>query len=129
MMRKRRAGRPTPTRVMPGKITLRQAVESSKNTVAWSLFEELTPKVGISYLRNMNFSHLENQDEQMAASLGGFTRGVSALEMASGYAALENSGKYREPTLHRQDSRMRTAMTSMCRIRRRPLSTKKTRHG
>ena len=40
----------------------------------------------------------ENQDEQMAASLGGFTRGVSALEMASGYAALENSGKYREPT-------------------------------
>lgn len=81
-----------------GKITLRQAVESSKNTVAWSLFEELTPKVGISYLRNMNFSHLENQDEQMAASLGGFTRGVSALEMASGYAALENSGKYREPT-------------------------------
>ena len=81
-----------------GKITLRQAVESSKNTVAWSLFEELTPKVGIAYLKNMDFSHLESQDEQMAASLGGFTRGVSALEMASGYAALENDGKYRNPT-------------------------------
>ncbi len=81
-----------------GKISLRKAVEASKNTVAWNLFEELTPKVGISYLRNMNFSHLEAQDEQMAASLGGFTRGVSALEMAAGYAALENNGKYREPT-------------------------------
>lgn len=81
-----------------GKISLRKAVEASKNTVAWNLFEELTPKVGISYLRNMNFSHLEAQDEQMAASLGGFTRGVSALEMAAGYAALENDGKYREPT-------------------------------
>lgn len=81
-----------------GDMTLRSAVERSKNTVAWSLFEELTPKVGISYLRNMKFSKLEAQDEQLSASLGGFTRGVSALEMASGYAAIENDGNYREPT-------------------------------
>lgn len=81
-----------------GDITLRSAVASSKNTVAWSMFEELTPKVGLSYIQNMNFSKLESADEQLAASLGGFTRGVSALEMAAGYAALENDGKYREPT-------------------------------
>lgn len=81
-----------------GDMTLREAVKRSKNTIAWSLFEELTPKVGISYLKRMNFSKLEMQDEQMAASLGGFTRGVSALEMASGYAAIENDGNYREPT-------------------------------
>ena len=81
-----------------GDMTLREAVKRSKNTVAWSLFEQLTPKVGISYLKKMNFSKLEMQDEQMAASLGGFTRGVSALEMASGYAAIENGGNYREPT-------------------------------
>ncbi len=81
-----------------GDMTLRRAVELSKNTVAWNLLKELTPKVGISYLKNMNFSRLESQDEQLAAALGGFTRGVSALEMASAYAAIENDGKYREPT-------------------------------
>ncbi len=37
-------------------------------------------------------------DYYLPASLGGLTYGVSSLEMASAYAALENNGKYREPT-------------------------------
>ncbi len=81
-----------------GDITLRYAVQTSKNTVAWNLLEELTPQVGLSYLKAMNFSKLDARDEQSAISLGGFTNGVSAVEMASAYAAIENDGKYREPT-------------------------------
>lgn len=81
-----------------GKIPLRTAVEKSKNTVAWQLFEELTPSIGIQYLLSMNFSKIDKNDYFPAASLGGFTNGVSTVEMASAFATLENEGKYREPT-------------------------------
>ncbi len=81
-----------------GEITARVAVEQSKNTVAWKLFSELTPEVGLSYLHNMKFRRIVDTDYVPAASLGGLTYGVSALEMASAFAALENDGLYRNPT-------------------------------
>lgn len=84
--------------VYSGKITLRKAVEQSKNTIAWKLFEELTPKVGLSYLKRMNFAKIDKNDYFPASSLGGFTNGVSTVEMASAYATLANDGIYREPT-------------------------------
>lgn len=81
-----------------GEITLQTAVEKSVNVIAWKLFEELTPKKGLEYLERMQFSHLNDKDYQLPSALGGFTEGVSALEMAAAYAALENDGVYREPT-------------------------------
>ena len=81
-----------------GYISLRYAVEKSKNTVAWQLFDELTPEVGLQYLLDMNFSRIVDSDYYLSASLGGLTYGTSTLEMASAYATLENDGKYREPT-------------------------------
>ena len=38
------------------------------------------------------------EDYVPATALGGFTKGASAVEMAAGYAALENDGIYRTPT-------------------------------
>lgn len=81
-----------------GSITLRTAIEKSVNTIAWKLYEELTPKTGISYLEAMNFVRLDEADYSPATALGGFTNGVSALEMAAGYTAIENDGQYRAPT-------------------------------
>ncbi len=81
-----------------GNVTLRYAVEQSLNTIAWQLFEELTPKIGLEYLLNMNFSKIVKNDYFSASSLGGLTYGCSPLEMASAYATIENDGKYREPT-------------------------------
>ena len=81
-----------------GEITVRTAVEQSKNTVAWKLFSELTPEVGLSYLKNMKFRRIVDSDYVPAVSLGGMTYGVSALEMTSAYATLENDGVYRNPT-------------------------------
>ncbi|MCR5453116.1 MAG: PBP1A family penicillin-binding protein [Lachnospiraceae bacterium] len=81
-----------------GRITLRTAVEKSKNTVAWRIFDKLTPEVGLSYLKAMDFRGIVPTDYRNAASLGGLTKGVSALEMAKGYATIENDGGYREPT-------------------------------
>jgi len=81
-----------------GKIPLRTAVEKSKNVVAWKLFEELTPAVGLSYVKKMNFAEIVDTDYFPAASLGGLTNGASTVEMASAYATIENDGIYRDPT-------------------------------
>ena len=84
--------------VYSGKITLRRAVEVSKNTVAWKLFEELTPEVGLSYVTDMQFRNIVPSDYVPAASLGGLTYGVCTLEMAGAYCTLANDGLYRNPT-------------------------------
>lgn len=81
-----------------GKMKLSRAIELSTNTVAWTVFKELTPKVGLSYLHHMNFSKIQDSDNNLATALGGLTIGVSPVEMASGYATIENNGYYREPT-------------------------------
>lgn len=84
--------------VYSGKIPLRYAVEKSKNVIAWKLFEELTPKTGLSYVLKMNFNRIDANDYFPAASLGGLTNGVTTVEMASGYSTIENDGVFREPT-------------------------------
>ena len=84
--------------VFSGSMTILDALAKSKNTVAWRLFTEISPVVGINKLIEMGFSNIEETDYYPAASLGGFTKGVSVLEMASAYAAIENGGEFREPT-------------------------------
>ena len=81
-----------------GAITIRHAVKKSKNTIAWKLFDELTPVTGLSYLKAMNFTKIDPEDERLPAALGGFTIGASPLEMTTGFATLQNDGCYREPT-------------------------------
>lgn len=81
-----------------GEITVRTAVEKSVNTIAWKLYDQLTADKGLSYLKAMNFSRISPSDYRLATALGGFTNGVSALEMASGFATIENDGYYRTPT-------------------------------
>ncbi|MDD4112400.1 MAG: penicillin-binding transpeptidase domain-containing protein, partial [Herbinix sp.] len=81
-----------------GEMELKRAIEVSKNTIAWKLYEELTPQIGIPYLLRMNFASIVADDYFPAASLGGLTIGVSPLEMAAAYSTIENDGYYREPT-------------------------------
>lgn len=81
-----------------GRVTVRYAVEQSLNTIAWKLFEELTPETGLSYLTEMEFSKIMDADYDIPSALGGLTIGVSPLEMASAFAAIENDGVFRSPT-------------------------------
>ena len=81
-----------------GEISLRYAVEKSRNTVAWSLFESNGVDTGLEKLEFMQYSRILPEDYNLAAALGGFTKGVSTVEMASAYAALENKGVFRSPT-------------------------------
>ena len=46
----------------------------------------------------MGFAKIVDSDYYPAASLGGLTNGVTTVEMASAFAAIENDGVFREPT-------------------------------
>lgn len=84
--------------VFSGNMTILDALAKSKNTVAWKLFTEISPAIGIGKLLDMGFSAIADTDYYPSAALGGFTKGVNAVEMASAYAAIENGGEFREPT-------------------------------
>ena len=81
-----------------GSITLRTAVSLSRNTVAWNVLKELTPKAGSSYLLNQGFHKVWMDKEYNAIAIGGFTYGVSTEEMAGAYATIANEGEYRRVT-------------------------------
>ena len=84
--------------IYSGAITIRTAVQYSKNTIAHKIFEALTPKVGMQYVLNMGFSKIMTQDTyNMASALGGLTYGVTTEEMASGFCTIQNDGIYRDP--------------------------------
>lgn len=86
------------TKLSGNTMTLRQGVEQSKNGVAWSVYADITPEVGMASLTKMRFDKIVPGDYYLAASLGGFTYGVTTEEMAGAYAALANQGVYQDPT-------------------------------
>lgn len=80
-------------------ITLREAVAVSSNVATYRLYKQLTPEKALSYLENLGFSKLSRNDyEYLTTCLGGFYYGTNTVEMAAGYATLENDGEYRRPT-------------------------------
>ncbi len=81
-----------------GTITLTEALGYSSNVCAWKLMDEMTPSYAMSFLHSMNFDKIYMDDNNVAAGIGGFTYGVTPVELASAYAALENDGQYRIAT-------------------------------
>ena len=81
-----------------GEMELSEAVQRSLNTVAWQVYQDVTPKYGLSKLKAMHFSTIVDSDNVPATALGGFTYGVKPVEMASGYCTIFNDGKFRIPT-------------------------------
>lgn len=79
-------------------MSLRYAVEHSKNGVAWQVFDALGPKTGLSYIQKQHFTGICPDDYHDAAALGGLTHGVTTVEMASAYETIANNGVYYEPT-------------------------------
>ena len=81
-----------------GELELREAVQRSLNTVAWQVYQDITPKYGLTKLKAMHFSMIVDSDNVLATALGGFTYGVEPVEMAAGYCTIFNDGKYRIPS-------------------------------
>ncbi len=81
-----------------GYISLRYAVQKSSNVATYRLYQKLGSKTCMAYLEKLHFNGLDKKDYKYdTTSLGGFTKGVNAVEMAASYATIENDGKYRHP--------------------------------
>lgn len=82
-----------------GDVSLRKAVSMSINTVAYKLTQEIGIEKSLSYLSNMKFKYLSSADKQSSTiGLGGFTYGVTTVEMASAYSTLARNGEYIDAT-------------------------------
>lgn len=85
-----------------GKRTIRSALTTSQNIPFIKVQAELTPTKGIEYLKKMGVSTLDDEKDNNLASIaiGGFTYGISPLEMAAAYAMVSNDGVYIKPTFY-----------------------------
>lgn len=77
-----------------GKVTAREGLARSLNTVAFQVFKKTGIETSIKYLDKLEFSSLSYADNSAPAiSLGGFTYGATINDMCRAYATLENEGQ------------------------------------
>lgn len=82
-----------------GQVTVRTALTSSLNTVAWQILEDIGVNFGLDYLGQMEFQRITYIDNDVPSlSIGGFTNGLRVVDMAKGYSTLANNGVYNDHT-------------------------------
>lgn len=84
-----------------GDVTIRTAIIDSINTVAVQCITDITPQLGIEYLKKFGFTTISDEnDSYQPLALGGIYNGVSNLELCAAYAAIANDGKYIKPIFY-----------------------------
>lgn len=84
-----------------GLISVRSAITTSQNIPFIKVVSELTPSKSVDYLQKMGVTSVEKDRDILAAvSIGGFTDGITPLEMAGAYATIANNGTYRRPIFY-----------------------------
>ena len=85
-----------------GPVTLAYALQQSINTVAVETMNQVGADRVLDKAETMGISSLVRSgavnDRQLATALGGLTKGVSPIDMASAYAVMANAGTYTKPT-------------------------------
>lgn len=85
-----------------GKVTLRQTAERSLNVPTVKIAQQIGPDKPLYYAQQMGISTLvldgPQNDRNLSMALGGLTRGVTPLELASAYGVFANNGIYTTPT-------------------------------
>lgn len=81
-----------------GTMTLSDALAHSVNTIAVQLADQVGTKNIIANAKKMGITTLDAKDDNLAMALGGLTKGVTPLEMASAYGTFANKGVHVKPT-------------------------------
>lgn len=79
-----------------GKVTLRTAVTKSLNIPAVEVLEDVGIQKAVEFAKELGVS-FDKESIGLPLALGGFTHGVSPLEMAAAYSAFSRGGLYIEP--------------------------------
>jgi penicillin-binding protein 4 len=80
-----------------GMVSMEQAFIHSYNTPAVRLLSQIGIGEGFKDLEKFSFSKVGKSDQSLAAAIGGFSTGVSPLELAGAYTAFANEGSYQPP--------------------------------
>lgn len=80
-----------------GWVTLREAVTRSLNVPAVKVLSEIGVSAGKEFAQSCGIP-FDPQDTSLTLALGGFTYGVSPLQIAGAYAAFASQGIYNTPT-------------------------------
>ena len=88
-----------------GWITLRTCVEQSKNVPSVNLVNDIGYDYSIDFLKKNGVTTVvedgdTNDKNPAALALGGMSKGISPIEMASAYATFPNQGVHVEPTTY-----------------------------
>jgi penicillin-binding protein 1A len=85
-----------------GKVTLRLTAEHSLNVPTVKIAQQIGVDKPLYYAQQMGISTLvldgPKNDRNLSMALGGLTKGVTPLELASAYGVFANSGTYVAPT-------------------------------
>jgi len=81
----------------PEEVTARQALVKSYNVASVEVLDRLGVRKARRYLEQMGVTSLTSDDNNLAMGLGGLTKGISPLQMAAAYAALDDQGIWAEP--------------------------------
>lgn len=76
-----------------GMVSLKRAFAHSYNTPAIRLLEATGIKTSFKYLQTFQFDKVTERDQQLAAAIGGFSYGMSPLELTRAFTSF-NDGKY-----------------------------------
>lgn len=80
-----------------GELPLYEAVARSKNTSAVWLLDQMGIDKGFNKLKQLGLHPTEDDYTLGAVALGGLTKGVTALELASAYSTFANNGVHNRP--------------------------------
>ncbi|WLD94011.1 transglycosylase domain-containing protein [Alkalihalobacillus sp. AL-G] len=77
-----------------GMVSMREAIGSSINTAAVRMVEAIGIEKAFSFLAPFTFEKVLEQDQHISSVLGGFTYGVSPLELTDAYTTFSHNGTY-----------------------------------
>lgn len=82
-----------------GNMTVRRAIERSRNTTAAYVWQEVIGgETSVSYLELLGIDR--TTELFVSTAMGGFTYGMTTMEMAGGFATFANDGLYTKPYVY-----------------------------
>lgn len=81
-----------------GNMTAKEAIQRSVNTVPFELLRRRGVTSAIEHMTRMEFTNIVDEDKNAGIAIGGFTYGVTPLEVAGAFGTFANDGEYIRPT-------------------------------